>query len=103
MNTSENQHQVNCKSYFDTTNENNHQYIVQAKKQNDIILNFFIKNPEREISASILEYNQVLHEDTPLTSYRRALNTLMNAGKIQKVGKVDGFYGRKEFTYKLIL
>ena len=102
MNTSENQ-QVNCKSYFDTTNENNPQYIVQAKKQNDIILNFFIKNPEREISASVLEYNQVLHEDTPLTSYRRALNTLMNAGKIQKVGKVDGFYGRKEFTYKLIL
>jgi hypothetical protein len=102
MNTSENQ-QLNCKSYFDTTNENNIQYIVQAKKQNDIILNFFIKNPEREISASVLEYNQVLHEDTPLTSYRRALNTLMNAGKIQKVGKVDGFYGRKEFTYKIIL
>jgi hypothetical protein len=93
----------NSKSYFDTTNENNLEYIVQAKKQNDIILNFFIKNPEREISASVLEYNQVLHEDTPLTSYRRALNTLMNAGKIQKVGKVDGYYGRKEFTYKLIL
>jgi hypothetical protein len=102
MNTSENQ-QLNCKSYFDTTNENKIEYIVQAVKQNDIILNFFIKNPEREISASILEYNQVLHEDTPLTSYRRALNTLMNAGKIEKVGKVDGFYGRKEFTYKLIL
>lgn len=93
----------NSKSYFDTTNEKKPEYIVQAKKQNNIILNFFIKNPEREISASILEYNQVLHEDTPLTSYRRALNTLMNAGKIEKVGKVDGYYGRKEFTYKLIL
>lgn len=90
------------KVYFDTTGENKPEYHKIAQTQNDKILSFFQKYPYKCISASTIQLNGVLEENTPITSIRRALNCLERDFKIQKVGKSEGFYGRMEFTYKLI-
>ena len=90
------------KVYFDTTGENNQAYHNIAQTQNEKILAFFEKYSEKQISASMIEINSVLKENTPITSIRRALNTLERENKIYRVGKTIGWYGRKEFTYQLI-
>jgi predicted transcriptional regulator len=43
----------------------------------------------------------VLGKDTPITSYRRAVNTLMNKGLIEQSGRKSSKYDRLEYTYKL--
>jgi DeoR/GlpR family transcriptional regulator of sugar metabolism len=45
----------------------------------------------------------MLGVNTPITSIRRALNTLESQGKIEKVGRRIGNLDKKEFTYKLNL
>ena len=90
------------KVYFDTTGENNQAYHKIAQTQNEKILSFFEKYSGKQISASMIEINSVLNDNTPITSIRRALNTLERENKIYRVGKTMGWYGRKEFTYRLV-
>jgi hypothetical protein len=70
-------------------------------KQDQIILNAFKPNG---MNSAWLMYNaNVLPHGTPITSYRRSFNTLLEQGKIERVGSRIGNLDKKEFTYKLNL
>lgn len=91
-------------AYYNTTKvdaETRQKHSEITGKQNQLIYNFFVKNPEQEISATIVEFNQVLTDGTPITSIRRSLHTLHSNGLIVRHGEREGQYGRKEYTYKL--
>lgn len=93
----------NTKSFFDTVKEDKQIHVEKANSQNEIIYRFFKAHPEKEISASIIEFNQILKDGTPLTSIRRALSTLKDRGLIRQVGTRKGQFDRNEFTYKIII
>jgi hypothetical protein len=54
-------------------------------------------------SAWLMYNSSVLPHGTPITSYRRSFNTILEQGKIERVGQRIGNLGKKEFTYKLII
>ena len=88
--------------YYDTTNAGNHlpMYRNKTLQQNERILRFFISGEiiispvgASEIWQSVFES----FENVPLTSVRRALNTLARQGYISKTDtKLTGIYGRPE-------
>ena len=88
-------------TYFNTTHETGTElktFNQKAKTQNERVLEYF--KPNRKLSASLIVN---LFENVPITSIRRALNTLENKGLINKTGiQITGIYGRKENLYKLI-
>ena len=73
----------------------------KAKTQNQLLLDRLPIN--QEFSAWTIFNQSLLGVNTPITSIRRALNTLESQGKIEKVGKRIGNLDKTEFTYKLIL
>lgn len=85
--------------YFNTTQETGNTLKVYKEKaltQNDEILRLF--NPNHKLSASQIERIT----NYPITSIRRALTTLEQSGKIQKLTlKIVGKYGRRESVYSL--
>lgn len=89
--------------YFNTTNVSERQlelFTDKAKNQNNLILKIFKAFPEKEISASDILVNGTL-DNSPITSIRRALNTLKRKLEIVEVGQKEGLYGRPETTYSL--
>ena len=90
------------KEYFNTTGETKYleEYKSKAKAQNIIIYNY-LKDREATVGASYL-YKVLFKESIPITSIRRALNTLENKGKVKKSIKGMGMYGRNEYYYKAI-
>jgi hypothetical protein len=89
-------------TYYNTTKEVNPQlelFQQKNKKQDDLILDFFRKNPSkkylRETIASV-------HYNYPSQSIVRSLNTLMNANLIEKLEEMKvGSYGRRCHLYQL--
>jgi hypothetical protein len=73
----------------------------KAKTQNQLLLDRLPIN--QEFSAWTIFNQSLLGVHTPITSIRRALNTLESQGKIYKSGKRIGNLSKTEFTYKLIL
>jgi aryl-alcohol dehydrogenase-like predicted oxidoreductase len=73
----------------------------KARTQNQLLLDRLPIN--QEFSAWSIFNQNMLGVHTPITSIRRALNTLESQGKIEKVGKRIGNLDKTEFTYKLIL
>jgi len=92
-------------SYFNTANESPEK-VKELKEdtsvQNQKIYNHFLINKGVEFSSSDLMSENVLGKDTPITSYRRAVNTLMNKGLIEQSGRKSSKYDRLEYTYKLL-
>jgi hypothetical protein len=93
-------------SYLNTTNQTNPklaEYRTKALSQDEIILKQFERFPNKEISASMLWKGlQAKGVKWPLTSIRRSINTLKSSDKIEETGnKMEGVYGRDEFTYWL--
>lgn len=91
-------------NYFNTAKEEPKK--VDAIKedvsaQNQKIYNHFLINKGSSYSSSDLLNEQVLGKDVPITSYRRAVNTLMNKGLITQSGKKSSKYDRLEFIYTL--
>ena len=89
--------------YFNTTETSERQlelFTDKAKNQNNLILKIFKAFPDKEISASDILVNSIL-DNSPITSIRRALNTLKRKLEIVEVGQKEGLYGRPETTYKL--
>lgn len=89
--------------YFNTTETSERQlelFTDKAKNQNNLILKIFKAFPEKEISASDILVNGTL-DNSPITSIRRALNTLKRKLEIVEVGQKEGLYGRPETTYSL--
>lgn len=73
-------------------------YKSKAKSQDKRILEYLSNGSKWSASLMVCMF-----DNTPITSIRRAFNTLENKGKIKKTGiKIYGSYGRKENMYKLI-
>jgi len=74
---------------------------VSASRQNILILKFFKDNPLGYFTPfEVQTYTNM--ERTPITSIRRALNTLTDAGLIIKTDKLrQGEYGAMNHTWKL--
>tara|TARA_R100000315_G_C5192540_1_gene112410 strand:+ start:461 stop:835 length:375 start_codon:yes stop_codon:yes gene_type:complete len=97
------------KMYYNTTNENGSLLKVntkQAENQTTLTLSVFQTYPTYTFSAdevwNFLIDNEAINEQTPLTSIRRAITDLTNAGKIVKTNrKVLGSAGRKTYTWRL--
>tara|TARA_B100000214_G_C23913640_1_gene602585 strand:- start:490 stop:864 length:375 start_codon:yes stop_codon:yes gene_type:complete len=97
------------KMYYNTTNENGLNYksnLKQAINQEKLTLAVFQTYPNDNLSAydvwKFLVDNETINQETPLTSIRRAITDLTNAGKIVKTDrKVLGSAGRKTYTWRL--
>lgn len=90
--------------FFNTIKESGQQLEAskeKARTQNQLLLDRLPIN--QEFSAWTIYNQSLLGVNTPITSIRRALNTLESQGKIKKVGKRIGNLEKTEFTYKLIL
>ena len=98
--------------YYNTTNENKDNEIKFRNINNgqDKKVLAIIKEQKKPFSASLV-FNEFgkkngvweVWDNTPITSIRRSINTLKNAGYIEETGKrVEGIYGRNELQYKLI-
>jgi len=92
-------------TYFNTVYETPEK-VVKIKEdisaQNQKIYNYFLINKGIEFSSSDLMSENVLGKDTPITIYRRSVNTLMNKGLIEQSGRKSSKYDRLEYTYKLL-
>ena len=92
-------------TYFNTTHEPENQVKIYTKINNgqDKRILEIIQTLNKPFSASIIwqKYIHMYYEKpTPITSVRRSINTLKNAGKICETGNlVQGMYGRSELEY----
>jgi hypothetical protein len=92
-------------SYFNTTNEAKE--IVRNrnsknKKQEEIILEYMAKYPDKEMTTLDLVFNGVLKESVPETSYRRSICLLAKKGCIERVGWKQGNFGVRIGVYKFV-
>lgn len=89
-------------SYYNTLNESGQtliDYNAKAKRQDERILEVFEAYPNVKYGASDFT---LIFPNMPITSIRRALNTLEGNEKIERTGeKQQGIYSRNERTYKL--
>lgn len=89
--------------YYNTTNETGQtlkSYNKIARSQDQRILGVFQANKLIGYGASDIEK---IFPNMPLTSIRRALNSLERIGRIYKTGdKQQGRYSRDENVYKLL-
>jgi hypothetical protein len=89
-------------TFYNTTKEVNPQlelFKQKNKKQDDLILEFFKKNPSKKYLRETIAN---VHYNYPSQSIVRSLNTLMNEGFIEKLEEVKvGSYGRRCHLYKL--
>ncbi|HLG33990.1 MAG TPA: hypothetical protein VI757_03860 [Bacteroidia bacterium] len=93
-------------SHHNSTNEQfpaRQKFESAAVAQEDKIFDFFKQNPLKGFTASDIWEKTGMEEDgSPITSTRRAMTNLLNAGKLRKTtAKKDGRYGRPEYFYTL--
>ena len=90
------------KDYFNTNNESGEDLSSsrgKAMSQQDFILDSIRSHPTRTFSPHDLEW---LCPDSPITSIRRAISNLTEAGYLEKTDKmVMGPYGKKVHTWRL--
>ena len=98
---------MKTETYFNTTNETEAKVIEYRKINNgqDKKVLTIIRELNKPFSASQiwkLYIHKHVSDKTPITSSRRSINTLKNAGFIEETGKrVQGIYGRNEKQYKI--
>lgn len=88
--------------YYNTTNESEKikEFRQKTVGQDITVLDMALEKTQFSPSEIFLDYPV---KDTPLTSIRRSLNTLMNKGFITKLSsKKEGIYGRPETQYKTV-
>ena len=99
--------------YYNTNEEDGPQLFrswAQTAKQNDLIYELFRRYPNNEYSPDEIHImiDQIIIDTDgskywPITSIRRALTNLTNAGVLEKTNKmVMGRYGKKTHTWKLV-
>jgi len=91
-------------TFYNTTNLNGKELAESKEKalsQTQLLLNRLPIG--QEFSAWTLYDSHALPLNTPITSYRRCLNTLEEQGKIKCIGRRNGNLGKPEYTYILIL
>ena len=90
--------------FFNTIKESGKELKASKEKtrtQNQTLLDKLPIN--QEFSAWTIFNQNMLGVHTPITSIRRALNTLEKENKIKRIGQRIGNLNKKEFTYKLNL
>ena len=88
-------------SYFNTTAEINPEleiYESKASHQDQAARDFLQHNFAEYFTAE--QIHNMIMENAPLTSTRRALSNLFNAGLIEKGAKVQGMYSRPIYTWR---
>jgi len=92
------------KCYFNSTNESGEKlkkYQSKAGGQTDIILNWFVSNPDEKRSPSEIHF-KLFGVKTPLTSVRRSMTVLTKCKNLIKLDeKREGLYGREEHLWAL--
>lgn len=94
--------------YYNTTNESGEtlkHYKEVSRTQEQFILDIFnsARDGNKELIVGISRLSTLVgFKNTPITSIRRAVNSLINSGDLIYTGdKVMGMYGRKESVIKL--
>jgi predicted transcriptional regulator len=72
--------------------------IVNAKKMDDVILDLFKANTDKEFTS--IDLWSLLPDTALLTSVRRSVNTLFEKELITRVGSKKEVFGAPNFTYK---
>ena len=73
-----------------------------AGRQSSQILNFFSDNPEGFFTPFEVQVYANMH-GAPITSIRRAINTLTNAGYLVKTDRMkEGEYGTANHSWKFL-
>lgn len=93
--------------YYDTANagKDKTQYKQRAAKQDERILQFLINSglDDRCLGATEIWKAVFKNENVPITSVRRALNTLAKKGHVKKTNTFAiGDYGRPEHGWTLV-
>lgn len=90
-------------TYFNTTNQDGDQlrlFTGKAKTQDQMILSWFKRNPNIRLRPS--EVLRIVFDDIPpLTSVRRSLTVLTDAGHLVRADRVDGPLGRPVHRWRL--
>jgi len=73
-------------------------YEIQAQAQNDKVLEFLENNPRAEVTSE--DINDLVLPGAPETSPRRAMSWLRARGLVEKVGKIEGKYGRPIYVWR---
>jgi len=89
-------------SFFNTTGQVGQQLEQSketAKTQQEIIEQLY-KRQRRPLSAS--QVLNILNLNCPITSIRRSITNLKNAGILEKTeNKINGMYGKPEYQYQI--
>ncbi len=90
-------------NYYNTTNETGETLALSNKKakfQDEIILDFFIKNKNFAYTPEEVHRSVFGFKDVPLTSTRRAISNLTEAGHLLKTEtKRIGMYGKAQHCW----
>lgn len=100
---------ANVQHFFNTINLEGLELlksIADSRKQEDIVYHLFAMLPHREMTPfmvlNILLSCKYIHEKTPITSIRRVITNLTEAGLLIKTdNKVMEEYGKPNYTWKL--
>ena len=89
--------------YYNTTNEKDdtlNSSRTKAATQDEIIHEIFVNNAKRFLTP--WDIYAMMSDSTPITSIRRAMNTLTKDKKIIKTDRMlMGAYGKKCFSWQL--
>lgn len=87
-------------SWHNTTDERNMEELnVRAESQEDKVLDYFRRNPDRTFTPFHIQ--KAVLPDSPITSVRRAMTNLTKAGRLIKLTvKVKEKYGVSNYKWK---
>lgn len=88
-------------TFFNTTDEDQDQVTIFKeinRKQDDRVFDIFLG---RNVPFGASDVERYMPKNTPITSIRRAINTLWRDDKLIRCEKKMGKYKRPEFTYKI--
>ena len=76
---------------------------IQTAKQEELIYQMFVWNPTQGFSPEDIELRCLdLNKSWPITSIRRAINTLTKAGKLTKTDELQkSSYGKNAHVWRL--
>ena len=91
--------------YYNTNNENGEdlrESWTRTAKQDELILQFFIDNPNQLFTPDEIHHMcEVCEKDWPITSIRRAISTLTKRGNLTKTSELrKGKYGKQTHTWQ---
>lgn len=90
-------------TFFNTTNQTGNELnesVKQAKKQNEIVLDFFKTNSDKDFTPYEV-WKKVFTHKTPITSIRRSITTLTAENKLKQLSiQRKGGFGKANYCWK---